>query len=111
MPEPATAARTRSASWPMMAYTSLGGTTLVAAAITWASKGLPPTSCSTLGCLDFSRVPLPAAMMAIAMRGVDAWFELLFWGFDTGTNIPREYGARQVHFSMARPQVDGGTGA
>jgi hypothetical protein len=46
------------------------GTTLVAAAITCASKGLPPTSCSTLGYFDLSRVPLPAAMIATAMRGV-----------------------------------------
>ena len=31
--------------------------------------GLPPTSCSTLGCFDLSRVPLPAAMIAMATRG------------------------------------------
>ena len=53
----------------------LRGNNLVAAAITCASNGLPPTSCSTLGCLDFSRVPLPAAMIAMAMRGAacDVW--------------------------------------
>src|SRR5207245_2389099 len=39
-----------------------------AAAITCASSGLPPTSCNTFGCFDFSRVPLPAAMIAIASR-------------------------------------------
>ena len=33
------------------------------------SSGLPPTSCSTLGSCDLSRVPLPAAMMATATRG------------------------------------------
>src|SRR5438552_1697937 len=64
----ATAWRTRSASWPMMAYISWAETTFVAAAITCASSGLPPTSCNTFGCFDFSRVPLPAAMMAIATR-------------------------------------------
>src|SRR5713226_644048 len=79
--------------------------------MTYASSGLPPTSCSTLGCLDFSLVPLPAAMMAMAMRGADIWLELLFLGFDIGTNIPRESGARQVHFSFARPLFDGGMGA
>src|SRR5882724_8368128 len=67
-PLEATAARTRSASWPMMTKMSLGGTTLAAVAITWDRIGFPPTSCKTLGCFDFSRVPLPAAMMAMATR-------------------------------------------
>src|SRR5262245_27609892 len=52
--------------------------------MTCANSGLPPTSCNTLGSLDFRRVPLPAAMMAIAVRGtadVD---------FFIGLNIPRE---------------------
>src|ERR1022692_3922497 len=48
---------------------SCAGTTRVAAAITWASSGLPPTSCSTFGSCDLRRVPLPAAMMATATRG------------------------------------------
>src|SRR5713101_5438163 len=43
-------------------------TTSFAAAITCASRGFPPTSCKTLGCFDLSRVPLPAAMMAMAVR-------------------------------------------
>src|SRR5580692_3203332 len=55
----------------MMAKTSCGGTTRVAAAITWANRGLPPTSCSTFGSCDLRRVPLPAAMIAMATRGVD----------------------------------------
>ena len=63
------AARTRSASWPMMAYTSFAGTIRTAARITCSSSGFPPTSCNTLGSCDFSLVPLPAAMMATAMRG------------------------------------------
>jgi hypothetical protein len=36
---------------------------------------LPPTSWSTFGRLDFSRVPLPAAMMATATRGAAPEFE------------------------------------
>src|SRR3989442_12284677 len=71
----------------MMAYTSFAGTTLAAAAITCANSGLPPTSCSTLGCLDFSRVPLPAAMMAIAMHGLCGG--PYFVAVDTQHNIPR----------------------
>src|SRR5882672_8989791 len=92
MPEAATALRTRSASCPMMANTSRGGTTLVAAAITWARSGLPPTSCSTLGCLDFSLVPLPAASMAMAIFRRPGW-----WLFVLGirSNIPRELCAGQ----------------
>ena len=39
---------------------------LAAAAITWLSSGLPPISCSTLARRDFSRVPLPAAMITTA---------------------------------------------
>src|SRR2546423_15615606 len=54
----------------MIAKTSFAGITRVAAAITCASSGFPPTSCNPLGSCDFSRVPLPAAMMAIAIRGV-----------------------------------------
>jgi len=41
----------------------------VAAAITCANRGFPPTSCNTFGSCDLSRVPLPAAMMAMATRG------------------------------------------
>src|SRR5580700_8808340 len=48
---------------------SFAGTTFCAVAITCARIGLPPTSCKTLGCFDLSRVPLPAAMIAIAIRG------------------------------------------
>src|SRR2546422_11632521 len=71
----------------MMAYTSFAGTTLAAAAITCANRRLPPSSCSTLGCLDFSRVPLPAAMMAIAMHGLCGGPYLVALG--TRPNIPR----------------------
>src|SRR5438874_8901119 len=45
-------------------------TTFAAAAMTCASSGRPPTSCSTLGRFDLRRVPLPAAMMAIAKSEV-----------------------------------------
>ena len=41
--------------------------TFLADAITWAKSGFPPTSCNTLGCFDLSRVPLPAAMIAMAV--------------------------------------------
>src|SRR5271157_4864113 len=68
-PVPATASRTRSASWPMITKMSSTGTTFFAVAITWARIGLPPISCSTLGCFDLSRVPLPAAIIAMAVRG------------------------------------------
>ena len=37
-----------------------------AAATTCASSGFPAISCSTLGRRDFSRVPLPAARIAMA---------------------------------------------
>src|SRR6185369_13028715 len=47
------------------------GTTFAAASITWRRSALPPTSCRTLGYFDFSRVPFPAAMMAIANDGLD----------------------------------------
>src|SRR5208337_967554 len=48
---------------------SRAGTTFSAVAITCARIGLPPISCRTLGCFDLIRVPLPAAMIAMAMRG------------------------------------------
>src|SRR5437870_10235441 len=47
---------------------SWGGTTCGGGARTCARSGLRRTSCNTFGCFDFSRVPLPAAMMAIATR-------------------------------------------
>src|SRR6185369_11638785 len=92
-------------SCPMMANTSLAGTTLVAAAITWASSGLPPTSCNTFGCLDFSLVPLPAARMAIPMLGTrGCWL----FAFGIRSNIPRELSARQGYGSY---RGRGGAGA
>src|SRR5450759_372342 len=48
---------------------SWAGTTFCAVAMTCARIGLPPISCRTLGCFDLSRVPLPAAMIAMAIRG------------------------------------------
>src|SRR6266702_6272569 len=42
------------------------GTSVFAAAMTCSRRALRPTSCSTLGRLLLSRVPLPAAMMATA---------------------------------------------
>src|SRR5271165_3659152 len=66
MPVGASASRTRSASKPMMAKTFCGGTTWLAADTTCASSGFPAISCSTLGRRDFSRVPWPAARIAIA---------------------------------------------
>src|SRR5580704_16898967 len=63
------AARTRSASCPTIAKTSFTGTIFPAARITCSRSGLPTTSCNTLGNCDLSLVPLPAAMIAIAIRG------------------------------------------
>src|SRR6202000_1991945 len=45
-------------------------TTCLAAAITWRRRARPPISWRTLGRLLLSRVPLPAAMMAMAESGV-----------------------------------------
>src|SRR5258708_5488942 len=42
------------------------GTTVFAAAMTWRRRARPPISWRTLGRLLLSRVPLPAAMMAMA---------------------------------------------
>src|SRR5438128_12284321 len=76
----------------MIAYISFAGTTRRAAAITCASRGLPPASWRTFGCFDFRRVPLPAAMMAIAVRGCAADGELGLFDLGIRLNIPR--GAR-----------------
>jgi hypothetical protein len=38
-----------------------------------AAGSLPPASCSTLGSFDFSRVPIPAAMMAMAKLGLEGF--------------------------------------
>src|ERR1700722_8058126 len=43
-----------------------GGTMVSAAAMTWRRSARPPISWRTLGRLLLSRVPLPAAMMAMA---------------------------------------------
>src|ERR1700678_2224007 len=107
MPVSATAARTRSASCPMIAKISTGGTMCVAEAITCASSGLPPTSCSTLGNCDFSRVPLPAAMMAMATRGaeLEALEEgsiLDFFIRPTITRVPNVHEERiRVHMAIS----------
>src|SRR6185369_3582735 len=45
---------------------SFGATTFEAATITWPSSGRPPIWWMTFGCLLLSRVPLPAARIAIA---------------------------------------------
>src|ERR1017187_4504002 len=66
MPVDCSASRTSSASCPMMAKMFSGGTILLAAATTCSSSVLPAIWCSTLGCRDFSRVPFPAAIIAIA---------------------------------------------
>src|SRR5580658_6859681 len=72
---------------------SFAGTTFCALAITWARIGLPPTSCKTLGCFDLSRVPFPAAMIAMAIRrgcafdGEDA--DLVFAALAMLSNISR----------------------
>src|SRR5664279_2251117 len=66
MPVDCSASRTSSASCPIMAKMFSGGTILLAAATTCPSSVLPAIWCSTLGCRDFSRVPFPAAIIAIA---------------------------------------------
>src|SRR5664279_1481388 len=50
----------------MMAKMFSGGTILLAAATTCPNKVFPAIWCSTLGCRDFSRVPFPAARIAMA---------------------------------------------
>src|SRR6266576_1451269 len=82
----------------MMANTSDAGTTFVAAAITCASSGLPPTWCKTFGYFDFRRVPLPAAMMATAMWGAE--------DLAIGFNIPRGAGKK---LKPRKSRVDRGT--
>src|SRR6266481_5953017 len=95
----------------MMTKISFAGTTLVAVAITCARIGLPPTSCRTLGCRDFSRVPLPAAMIAMATRGCRTFNgnDFLAGGFAivdmpevvTGLHIHPQLGGRKglcMHF-------------
>src|SRR5581483_2742250 len=69
-----TESRTFSASCPTITKRSFAGVTCWAAAITCDNNDLPPTWCRTLGCFDFSRVPLPAAMIAIAVRKFGADF-------------------------------------
>src|SRR6476659_5008650 len=66
----------------MMAYTSLASTMRCAARMTCSSSGLPPTSCNTFGSCDLSLVPLPAAMMATARRGVSADASFDAWESD-----------------------------
>src|SRR5215472_7406016 len=81
---------------------SSGETTWSAAAITCASNGLPPTSCSTLGCFDFSRVPLPAAMIAIASL---CEFARLCLVSDIQINITEKVtGKREVGFTTQGTQ-------
>src|ERR1700684_1284024 len=53
----------------MITKMSFADAIFFAVAITCARMGLPPISCRTLGCVDLSRVPLPAAMIAMAIRG------------------------------------------
>src|ERR1700676_3749123 len=78
--------------------------------MTWANNGLPPTSCRTLGCFDLRRVPLPAAMIAIATRGLFLGVVLNFgirtqytvrtdgWA-DTGGNLSfLEFGSRELAY-------------
>src|SRR5579872_5369017 len=77
----------------MMAKIFCAGTTCVAAATTCASSGLPPISCSTFGRRDFSRVPLPAARMAIANAGflLEAVFRMDRFGFTTEARNTRNF--------------------
>src|ERR1700730_17796045 len=84
-----------------MAYTSCGETTFVAAAITWARSGFPPTSCRTFGCLDLRRVPLPAAIIAIATRGA----LLLVFAFDIRSNNTRVNVDARVSVGAGVPPV------
>src|SRR5207302_9651066 len=95
-----------------IAYTSLAGTTFVAASMTWANSGFPPTSCKTLGCLDLSRVPLPAAMIAIAIRGAVVLLEAeeCFLEGDIGFQYTATLGAR-TSLSAQRTPGRGGVAA
>src|ERR1700687_2731814 len=96
---------------------SAAGITCFAAAITCASRGLPPTWCSTLGSFDLSRVPLPAAMIATAVRAAawgrfvavwmdfDACFFLLFKYTPCGLPSPGEVEAEQRSYPQTRRNV------
>src|SRR5438552_11879134 len=90
----------------MIAYISFAGTTRRAAAITCASRGLPPASWRTFGCLDFRRVPLPAAMMAIAVRGCAPAGDLGLFDLGIRLNIPRGEGVENavIGFSFGPSQ-------
>src|SRR5229473_8458052 len=67
---------------------SRAATTCVAAATTCASSDFPPTSCRTLGNCDFSRVPLPAAIIATATR--PALGTVNEWAFAAGEVLATE---------------------
>src|SRR5437879_12282011 len=90
----------------MIAYISFAGTTRRAAAITCASRGLPPASWRTFGCLDFRRVPLPAAMMAIAVRGCAPAGDLGLFDLGIRLNIQRGEGVENavIGFSFGPSQ-------
>src|SRR5580704_4246346 len=99
------AARTRSASWPMMAKTSVAGTMRTAARITCSSRGFPPTSCNTLGSCDLSLVPLPAAIMATATRGAPARTEALPFDFVFFIGFKYIAPAKRWLFSASSPRI------
>src|SRR5262249_45812804 len=76
------------ATWPRPAPAttiSRRGDSSRAAAITWPSIVWPPTGCSTLGTLDFIRVPSPAAR-TITAAGTLALTQLL--GIGAGPRRP-----------------------
>src|SRR2546423_11703508 len=75
-----------------------GDTTSDADRITCATKGLPPTSCNSLGRFGFSLVPFPAAMMAMAKSCADMcpWYKV--------GGSAQYAGLRQNRFHPALPE-------
>ena len=63
-----TVSKTCSLPWPMTTQ-MFWGFREAAVSITRSTMGRPPMRCSTLGILEYMRVPLPAARMTI-LRGV-----------------------------------------
>src|SRR5579871_5066168 len=84
-----------------MAYMSCGGTTFFAAAMTCAKSVFTPTSCRTFGCLDLRRVPLPAAIIAMATRGT----MLLVFAFGIEFNNTRVTAKARISVGTGVPPV------
>src|SRR6266508_2486673 len=98
-PQDRTASSTRSAPSPTTT-TSRPGRAAIAARATCHRAGRPSTGCSTLGSLDFNRLPLPAASRTAAREGT------VF----SGTDILRRSTPNPLYrgpYTLARPPLRG----